>query len=264
MLTRQIIIIVLVIIIMGGARFLNRHGSNSKKQRHHRKPPVRGKRSIEGGIEVEDMSIDCVSQVVVEDASIDADIDDTDSCFGVCLASNENYDGPIDCSLAGSDNAPIVDCSFLQRNQGIDVMDCDESVGGDIVEDGSDGLVDTESEDDEWLPGNDTESEDDEWLPGDDSSVGPDMDDSDDISNSNNRFAFVFSNDCCNNCRRERTRSNDVQYKVELRETRVRQRRFRRRFSNYSWAEVVSVVEASGNGSRVHGEVVRLKLCQHC
>ena len=281
MLTRQVIVIVLLIAIMGGARFFSKHGRNPKKHCHGRKPPLREKRQklnrsqVQSEVEIEDVSVSSISQVVVEDASVDAisDGDDNDSCFSACKAwkkRNALYDGPVDCSLQGSDNVPVVDCTFLQHergelnDRGNDSMNC-ESGDDDVMEDESDGLVDTETEDSEWMPDDDeSESEDDEWLPDDNSLLDVDMEDSDDSSNSNDHFAFVLSNDCCNNCRRKCTQSADVRYEVRLRETRVQQRRFQRKFANYRWAEVVSVVRASGSGSRVHGEFVRLKLCRHC
>ena len=35
----------------------------------------------------------------------------------VWLATNRDYDGPVNCSMEGSGNVPIVDCTFLQHEQ---------------------------------------------------------------------------------------------------------------------------------------------------
>jgi len=64
-------------------------------------------------------SVGSFSEVVAGDASIGtwSDVDDEDSCFGACLATNRDYDGPVNCSMEGSGNVPIVDCTFLQHEQ---------------------------------------------------------------------------------------------------------------------------------------------------
>ena len=98
---------------------------NPKKRYHNRKPPVRRKRlelsrrPTQNEVPHEGASVGSVSKVVVEDASIGDgdDGDDGDSCFGACLATNKDYDGPVDCSLEGPGDVPIVDCTSLQREQ---------------------------------------------------------------------------------------------------------------------------------------------------
>ena len=122
MLHYQFIVIVLFVIAM---RSNNLTKGNPKKRRHNRKPPVHGKRlelSCRPAQNEEAQvgaSVGSFSEVVAGDASIGtwSDVDDEDSCFGACLATNRDYDGPVNCSMEGSGNVPIVDCTFLQHEQ---------------------------------------------------------------------------------------------------------------------------------------------------
>ena len=231
---------------------------NPKKRRRGGKPPVRGKQLELSGCLAQNeeaqvgASVGSFSEMVVEDASIGAwsDADDEDSCFGACLATNRDYDGPVNCSMEGSGNVPIVDCVFLQHEQtqsssrNGDAMECESESTDGMDYDGED-LVDTE------LEGED-----------EDENVEVDSDDDDDSSGSN-YFTFVLSDDCCNNCRRRKfARAGPEQYQIRLRSCRVPKSSFRRKFANYAWAEVRAVVQA--NGSAGNGDFLRLMLCQQC
>ena len=270
---KRFVILAFIVVAMGRGQFVGKHGRNPKKRRHGRKPPARSK---------EDVSVGSLSDIIVEDASVDC-FSDADSCFSACLASKKPYNGPVDCSLAGEDYncgnecpVPVVDCSFLQREKshvdghGDDGMECD-NVEGVSAYNGED-LVDTESEKEaspsaqfEEIFGVGLDDFVDLSWPDSDSdttSVEEDVGD-DDSSISNNHLGFTFSNDCCNNCRRKCMASGSVDYQVQLRVCRITKGRFKRRFSNYSWAEIVLAAQADGS-SRVSRDAVRLKLCQHC
>ena len=231
---------------------------NPKKRRRGGKPPVRGKQLELSGCLAQNeeaqvgASVGSFSEVVVEDASIGAwsDADDEDSCFGACLATDRDYDGPVNCSMAGSGDVPIVDCVFLQHEQtqssshNGDAMECESESTDGMDYDGED-LVDTE------LEGED-----------EDENVEVDSDDDDDSSGSN-YFTFVLSDDCCNNChRRKFAHAGPEQYQIRLRSCRVQKSSFRRKFANYAWAEVRAAVQA--NGSAGNGDFLRLTLCQQC
>ena len=153
MLRYHFIVIVLFVIAMGPR--INLQKGNPKKKRHNRKPPVRGKqlelsrRRTHSQVIDEGASVGSCSKIVVEDASIGdlSDGDDSDSCFGACLASNKDYDGPVDCILEGSGDVPVVDCTFLQREQtqssgrNSDAMEC-KSEASDGMDDDVDELRD--------------------------------------------------------------------------------------------------------------------------
>ena len=201
---------------------------NPKKRRRGGKPPVHGKQLELSGCLAQNeeaqvgASVGSFSEVVVKDASIGAwsDADDEDSCFGACLATDRDYDGPVNCSMAGSGDVPIVDCVFLQHEQmqssshNGDAMECESESTDGMDYDGKD-LVDTE------LEGED-----------EDENVEVDSDDDDDSSGSN-YFTFVLSDDCCNNCRRRKfARAGPEQYQIRLRSCRVQKSSFRRKFAN--------------------------------
>jgi len=133
------------------------------------------------------------------------------------------------------------------------------------TEPGDENVTKTETTDmfgvglNEWVDMSWQNSEDDSSFEGE-SVVNSDY--SDGSINGDNRFAFVLSNDCCNNCHRKYTQSGPMQYQVRLRECRVCWCHFQCKFSNYHWAEVVLVAQASG--SHVNGDFMWLKFCQHC
>ena len=271
------LILAFIIVAMGRGQFVGRRGRNPKKRRHIRKPPVPSVRTKE------DASVGSFSDIIVEDASVDT-FSDVDSCFSACLASKKPYDGPVDCSLAGEERGreeecgvPVVDCSFLQREESR-ARGCGDSgmkrenVDEDSMAYNGEDLVDTESEEG-GSPSTEfreifgvglDDAMDFSWAESDSDATSMEEDlNGDDSSSNSNHLGFTLSNDCCNNCRRKCVQAGPMNYRVQLRVCRITKGRFKRRFSNYSWAEVVVAAQANG-GSRVSRDSVRLKLCQHC